>query len=189
MSKIEYTVDYDEFESSTVEDLLYNANTSSAFVAPRGTYYRYDNVPVTAVEALADADSVGAAYTDFKREFGPGELLGLNPTFEKVAVKPVAVAATPQNWTVSDNAVIDGVQTATETRQRFALTSVANDSTYEVTSLPTRKHTVNYRLHDNDIERQYTLDAVGVDAAVSELVKVLAALGITPITTTVVTYL
>lgn len=187
---IEYTKDYD-FVSSIIEDLIYNENERVAYVAPGGTYYRYSDVPVEAVEALAEADSVGAAYTEFKREYGPAERLDDYFAFNKVAVKPApAAAATPQNWTISDNAVIDGNSVASN--EYVAL--YTNNPTFEVisnevTSLPTRLHTVNYRLHDNDIERQYTLDAVSVDAAVAELVNTLAALGITPITTTVVTYL
>ena len=188
MTVIEYTKDYDEYESSTVEDILYNANTRTALVAPRGEYYAYSDVDESDVEVLIDADSVGAEYTNFKRTFGPGTYLQRPLEFKRVDVRPVAATvATPQNWTVSDNAVIDG---SSITAPNVSLSLAPNtNATSEATSLPTRVHTVNYRLHDNDIERQYTLDAVGVESAVQGLVDALAPLNITPIATTVVTYL
>jgi len=70
--------DGDDFDSSSVEYVGYNANDGTLYVMwqDSSSVYRYINVPHQMVEDAVDSFSVGRSVADIKNAYGPGENLG-----------------------------------------------------------------------------------------------------------------
>lgn len=75
---IKYTDSHSPTNSSAVEDVFYDSDSSSMWVIfTGGPTYRYDDVPYNEFSKISEAESVGAAVSLFKKRFlTPGVYLG-----------------------------------------------------------------------------------------------------------------
>lgn len=76
MSEFEYTHNPYTKSSSAVDEVWYNENTKQLAVDLHDDVYVYSGVPKSRYEALVHADSLGRAFREIKRDYGPSEYLG-----------------------------------------------------------------------------------------------------------------
>lgn len=75
MSDFEYTHN-PRVNSSAVDEVWYNADNKELAVNLHDEVYVYQNVPFARYQALVFAGSVGRAFREVKRDYGPSEYLG-----------------------------------------------------------------------------------------------------------------
>jgi len=87
-----------DFSSTAVDNVWYNANERFAVIDWDDTLYRYDNVDLSDVERVVNAPSVGTAAASLKKSKGPGTKLGTfyDLDWEKVAPVKSTVTATKE---------------------------------------------------------------------------------------------
>lgn len=107
MTTIDYTHEFNDFDSSLVDNVWYDETTQKAAIDLNDSIYVYSNVPLSAVEDLVSSSSIGRAFngqfmsTGFKKKFGPGEYVG--GYYDVDLVERGQVAATAPTLTSNPN--------------------------------------------------------------------------------------
>ena len=204
MSTITYTDFFDDFSSSLVDSVAYDRPTQAAYVDLNDEVYRYDNVPVEAVEALVNADSVGRAFNGsfmsrgFKQKFGPGTHIGnwASLSYEERPSAPVVSSTTStnglvgKNLTYAPNATVDGqtisdnVVTPDEVRVSLGVPTTTANPVRVALKVPSnevpdtagsRKYTVHF---ESNGEKTHTLEATSVEDALKQVASAADMLGV-----------
>lgn len=92
MSEFYFTHRFVGLDSSLVWNVWYDADTNTAYVDLQDWIYAYSAVPLSAVQTLVGADSIGRAFNGFffsstkgfKQIYGPGKALGARGDINKI---------------------------------------------------------------------------------------------------------
>lgn len=173
--------------SSAVDEVWYNVDTKELAVCLHGDVYVYEGVPFDRYQNLVYAMSVGRAFRNIKKDYGPSEYLGDEAylTIEKKVydapdmsgdfadhTKARQVAGTPKNLTYAEDAVVDGKPVG----------DTGNSSGPHLSMTPAGDNAATYRMtvhfESNGAERTHSLTAADVDEAARRLEEVADALGV-----------
>lgn len=171
MPSFDYT-HFEVVESSAVDEVYYNSHTQELAIDLHDSVYVYENVPLSVFRDLVNAPSVGQAYREVKRQYGPGEFLGW---YGDIGYNSVPVPAPVQDVTKAttfdlsnaSNSAATGGDTVT-----YTLSSVP------AAPIPTREHVVSFVVEGNDRVATYGLDTTSVDEAVKVVEGFAEALGL-----------
>lgn len=143
--KLEYTESF-EVDSSLVDGIYYNANENSVVFDLNDELYKYSNVSYSEVKAVADAESPGRAYQDFKRKFGPSDHLGHYDyaDFEKVSAKPLTITLNSNR----PGAAIGSASLAAENIQTTSLNTFRLQENYNLVAQ--QEYSVGYVVVDEE---------------------------------------
>lgn len=175
MTKFYYTQTAD-VDSSAVDEVYYNANSKELAVDLHDEVYVYQNVPKARYEALVNADSVGRAFREVKRDYGPSEYLGYCsevdyvPTREAFDAVDMASVGTPKALTYAENAKVDGV--------RVSGSGSTSTGTLLTLSVPERNKSRVFAVEfeSGDKVRTHTLSAESFGAAEQAVLNIGAML-------------
>lgn len=164
-------------DSSAVDEVYYNDNTQELAVDLHDTVYVYSGVPRSAYEDLVYAASVGRAFQQIKRTYGPGDKLGYcaDVTYKHVGRSSEGNSTTAPTITVTN--VTSSVPLTVDSGLRtfpLAAPAVESEDSVDVG----RKMTVFFTNADgNDFE--YNLTANSVDEAANVVTELGDVLGLT----------
>lgn len=168
--------EYEDFSSTAVDNLFYNANDRYLVIDWNDYLYRYDDVSLDEARNVADANSVGAAASELKKAKGPGTYLG---RFFEVAFDEVAEVVTPAFTNVDNSSTVAPLG---ETKE-FSLQEVpvAGTETADAGGLSVASENYTYELFFDlaGTERSHTIkDAKTLDSALDSLNTAAEALGV-----------
>lgn len=166
-------------DSSAVDEVYYNENTKELAVDLHDEVYVYPNVPLARYEALVGASSVGRAFREVKRDYGPSSYLGyatqVNYVRETTKAPSMAAVGTPKGLTYAEDAVVDGrpVASPNEVRVDLGLAPVAAPGGVKF------RHAVYFEVEGlGNGSKVYNVEAGSVNEAVEALSEATAALGL-----------
>lgn len=178
MTKFSFTDSTENISSSLVEGAYYNAETRELAVDLNDDVYVYASVPPATYKALVSAPSVGRAFQNVKRTYGPSTYLGDYDGVDFVKAPSRDAVGTPKGLTLASDAKVEN---------RFNLVS----ENHGVATIPAGvkfKHEVVFTL-GNETERTYTVQAGSVNEALDALTEATSALGLEATAKRVVTHL
>lgn len=184
MTNFEYTHTR-EVSSSAVDEIHYNANTKELAVDLDDSIYVYSNVPLDVYENLVRSQSVGRAFVEVKRQYGPSKFLGHYDYVEYVKVgfdaPSMAAVGTPKNLTYAEGAVVTAPSTTNPSDFRLTLghQPVATAASTPTVSEIFRDHRVLFNVEGMIGLRTYNVKAGSVEGAVKALEEATSALGLT----------
>lgn len=170
MSRVTYTEVFSP-DSSLVEGVYYDANTSELTVVLHDELYRYSNVDKRVFNEFKNAHSAGRFYAaNVKRTYGPGEYLGTSWDVEYDEVSEGAAPDMTSPLYDAAEAAVSGTK-GTPKGLTYAVgavvTNVGDTGTFSLTptdaAVQTRKHKVVFET-DTGV-KTHTLQAGSVDEA------------------------
>lgn len=152
--------------STAIQEAYYNDEQQELVVVVNGgTAYQYSDFDISDWNAFTSAHSAGHWYAKvIKREFGPGENLGFMNEEDSYFQEDQTVEAPDMGpvWSFKGDLGVNTFVSAT-TGINAAMSNI-------------RKHTVRFNSGISD--REYSVNAVSVDAAVADLMRIARMLGI-----------